>query len=77
MPNVDEYLTVKEAAEFLRVSPNTVRNWTTSGRIPFYRHPISRYRLFRREDLEEVLRKIEDSGQFPTGWSRPRSRKPR
>jgi excisionase family DNA binding protein len=77
MPTVDELLTVKDAAEFLKVSPNTIRNWTDSGKIPFYRHPMSNYRLFRREDLEEVLRQIDESGHFPTGWSRPKRRKPR
>jgi len=76
---LSEYLTVKGAAEFLGVAPNTIRNWESAGKIPVYRHPFSRYRLFRKDDLEEVLRQIEDSGRFPTGWSRPtrRKRKPR
>ena len=79
MLDVGEYLTVREAAEFLGVAANTIRNWDAAGRIPVYRHPISNYRLFRKDDLEEVLRQIEDSGQFPSGWKRPsrRKRKPR
>ena len=75
MPGLEEYLTVKEAAEFLGVAANTIRNWDLAGKIPVYRHPINSYRLFKREDLEEVLRQIEDSGRFPTGWKRPRKRK--
>ncbi len=47
MPKVDEYLTVKEAAEYLGVSPNTLRKCDRDGKIPVYRHPISNYRLFR------------------------------
>ena len=79
MLELSEYLTVKEAAELLGVAANTIRNWDSAGKIPVYRHPINNYRLFRLDELEEVLRQIEDSGQFPTGWKRPtrRQRKPR
>lgn len=78
MPNLEEFCTVQEAAEFLGVSPNTIRNWQRDGKIPSYRHPMSNYRLFKRYDLEEVLRRIEASGEYPSGWAhRARRRKPR
>ena len=79
MPRLDEYLTVKEAAQLLGVAANTIRNWDSAGKIPVYRHPLSNYRLFKKEDLQQVLNQIEESGQFPTGWKRPtrRRRKPR
>ena len=79
MTKLDEYVTIKEAAEFLGVSPNTLRNWHRDGKIPVFRSPISNYRLFRKADLEELLRRIEESGTYPSGWRRPgrRSRKPR
>ena len=79
MANLAELLTVKEAAEFLGVSPNTIRNWDRNGKIPVHRHPISRYRLFKREDLESVLDRIEESGHYPTGWKKRTmpNRKPR
>jgi len=51
-----EYLTVSEAAEFLGVSPWTLRNWDKSGKLKPTRHPISDYRMYRREDLESLLR---------------------
>jgi len=54
-------LRVKEAAELLGVSPNTVRAWGAAGKIPEYRHPANGYRLYRREELENVLRQIEAS----------------
>jgi MerR family copper efflux transcriptional regulator len=56
-----EYLRVKEAAELLGVSPNTVRAWGEGGKIPEYRHPINRFRLYKRSELEDVLRQIEHS----------------
>ena len=79
MVNLAEYLTIKQAAELLGVAPNTMRNWDRDGKIPVHRHPISNYRLFRIEDLKEVLRRIEASGAYPSGWKAhpARKRKPR
>ena len=59
MLRLDDFLTVKEAAEFLGVSVNTIRNWGRESKIPEHRHPVNNYRLFKRADLEEVLRGLE------------------
>ncbi|MCA9179574.1 MAG: helix-turn-helix domain-containing protein [Planctomycetales bacterium] len=75
-----QMLTVKEAAELLGVAANTIRNWERAGIIPAYRHPHNNYRLFRREDLEQVLHQVEESGNYPSGWARrvrPEKPKPR
>jgi MerR family copper efflux transcriptional regulator len=79
MPRFAEYLTIKEAAKHLGISPNTLRNWDRDGKIPVHRHPISNYRLFKKEDLENVLRQIEASGEHLAGWEHPAgsARKPR
>ncbi len=55
-PSLDEYLTVKMAAEFLGVSPSTLRNWDRAGKLKPHRHPMNQYRLYRRAELEAVLR---------------------
>jgi len=55
------YIRVKEAAELLGVSPNTVRAWGAQGKIPEYRHPANNYRLYKSEELERLLRQIEAS----------------
>ena len=68
MTKLDEFVTIKEAAKFLGVSPNTIRNWHRDGKIPVYRSPISNYRLFKKKDLERLLGQIEDSGTYPSGW---------
>lgn len=70
MPKSKEFLTIRQAAALLDVSPNTIRNWDRDAKIPVYRHPMSNYRLFKRKDLEAVLRGIEQSGKLPSGWSR-------
>jgi excisionase family DNA binding protein len=50
-------LTVKEAAEFLRVTPETVRRLCRRGKIPFARIG-SDYR-FLKSDLEALFLKEE------------------
>lgn len=66
----DEFLLVKEVAARLRVAPNTVRAWAASGKLTEYRHPVNNYRLFKRADVEALLRKIED----PTPMAPPPKR---
>jgi MerR family transcriptional regulator, copper efflux regulator len=58
MKKIDEYMCIKEAATFLGVSPNTLRNWEKEKKITVYRNPQNRYRLYKREDLENLLNKI-------------------
>lgn len=59
MTKLRDFLRISEAAEYLGVSPNTLRNWERAGKIVAHRHPVNRYRLFKREDLDAVLRKAE------------------
>ncbi|MCR9118472.1 MAG: helix-turn-helix domain-containing protein [bacterium] len=55
MRKLDEYLLIKEAAEYLGVSPNTLRNWGASGKIEELRHPINGYRIYSTSDLDKLL----------------------
>ena len=55
MEKLKDYLRVKEAAEFLGVSPNTIRNWSREGKLKTFRNPINGYRLFRKADLKKLL----------------------
>ena len=59
MPDETQYIKVKEASAFLGVCPNTLRTWGSQGKVPEFRHPINRFRLYRRSDLEAVLAGIE------------------
>jgi DNA (cytosine-5)-methyltransferase 1 len=61
MMRQEGFLRVKEAARMLGVSPNTVRAWGADGKIPEYRHPVNRYRLYRRAELERILDELEES----------------
>jgi len=61
MINLQKYLRIKQAAEFLGVSESTLRNWDRGEKIIAYRHPINRYHLYKKADLEALLKKIEKS----------------
>lgn len=59
------FMTIKEAAEFLGVTPLTLRNWDKSGKLSATRHPMSNYRIYKVSDLERLMKDIE-AGTVPT-----------
>ena len=59
MPKLDDYLLIKEAAAYLVCCQNSLRNWEMAGKIPVRRHPVNRYRLYRRSDLDKLLKSAE------------------
>lgn len=67
MKKIDDYLQIKEAAEFLGVTRATLRNWERHGKLNSHRHPINRYRLYKKEDLESLLKKAYESQEQTDG----------
>lgn len=63
MDNLQNYLLINEAALFLGVSAGTLRNWEKSGKIKTHRHPVNGYRLYKKKDLEELLKKVMQSSK--------------
>jgi excisionase family DNA binding protein len=59
-----KFLTIKEAAKYLGVTPLTLRNWDKSGKLPTTRHPMSNYRIYKSEDLEKLVNDI-NAGTVP------------
>lgn len=55
------YITIKKAAKLLHVTPQTLRNWDIRGRLRPYRHPANNYRIYRLDQIEEFLRRLEIS----------------
>ena len=66
MEKLDTYLTIKEASEFLGVSLNTLRNWGRDGKVPMHRNPVNGYRLFKKSDLEQLLRETQKTRSKPS-----------
>ena len=51
-----EFLTAKEAARLLGVKPATLYAYVSRGVVSSYRQGIKRQRLYRRADVESLLR---------------------
>jgi len=55
---LSDYLRISEAADYLGVSPNTLRNWANAGKVAAFRHPVNGYRLFEQENLDALLKQV-------------------
>lgn len=64
---IQDYLRIRAAAELLGVSLQTLRNWEEKGNLRVFRHPINGYRLFRKGDLEGILKKLDRSASNNRG----------
>ena len=51
--NAEEFLTVAEVAEMLKLNQQTIRNWIDQGSLPALR--VGRRVRIRRSDFERVL----------------------
>ncbi|MCS7049987.1 MAG: helix-turn-helix domain-containing protein [Thermomicrobium sp.] len=59
----EEYLTASEAAALLGVKRETLYAYASRGRLRSYRRGIRRERLYRRSDIEALLRLEPASGE--------------
>ena len=59
MDKLKDVLRISKAAEYLGVSPNTLRNWENAGKIVAHRHPVNSYRLFKQDELDALLRQVQ------------------
>lgn len=57
MEKLNEYVKTAEAADILGVSQTTLRKYAASGKIPMRVNPANGYRLFKRSDLDDFLRR--------------------
>lgn len=60
----EKFIQIKEVADMLGVSKLTLRNWDKDGKLVALRHPINNYRVYRKEDVENIINKIK-SGKKP------------
>lgn len=56
---MEKYLTVKQAADILNVSPETLRRWDNSGKFKSSRHPINNYRAYSEEQLQNLVEEMQ------------------
>jgi len=56
-----KFLNVTEVSKILGVAPLTIRNWDKKGRLVAYRNPFNNYRMYKVEDVEQLLKNIEST----------------
>lgn len=54
-----KFITIKEASNMIGVTSLTLRNWDKNGKLKAVRHPMNNYRVYKLEDIEEVVKSIE------------------
>lgn len=56
-------ITIAEAAKLLAVSLPTLRRWDVRGKFPARRHPINGYRMYLRDDVLRLRKKIVEGAR--------------
>jgi len=56
-----KFLSVNEVARILGVTALTVRNWDKRGKLLAHRNPFNNYRMYKVEDVEILLKRIDGS----------------
>lgn len=51
--DLNQWLTTNEAAEYLRISPASLRNQTSNGKVPYFK--FGRLNRYRKSDLDKIL----------------------
>ena len=59
MKKLNEYMNITEAAQFIGATTNTLRNWEKVHKLTALRHPLNGYRLYKKEDLEQILNSLQ------------------
>ena len=57
---IKDYYSLSEAAELLGKSKETLRRWDREGKLPAAREPISEYRLYKKEEINNLLKPLFD-----------------
>ena len=64
LQKLDAYITIKEAAKLIGVSPKTLRRWDNAGKLNASRHPINKYRLYKHSELVKQFRVAEPTAVY-------------
>lgn len=57
-PGPEDLITIAEAAKLLGVSEPTLRRWDGIGKFKARRHPINAYRMYLRDDVMKLRKRI-------------------
>ena len=62
---IPQMLTVRDVARLLNIHVNTVRRWGDQGLLRAYRITNRGDRRFKREDIKQFLRELNNNGGDP------------
>jgi len=74
---ISDFTTVGKASDYLGISPTSLRRWDRAGTLKARRHPVSRYRLYLKADLDRFLGElgvVEEPVTRPSGVKKKRKR---
>lgn len=63
MKNLQNLMTIAQAAEYIGVTPLTLRNWDKAGKLKAVRNPLNGYRMYDKEGLDKFLSKLQTGVQ--------------
>lgn len=58
--NMKDFIKIEEASEMLNVTKMTLRRWDNAGKLKAYRHPINNWRLYKKQDIETLMKGISN-----------------
>lgn len=59
MDTIEEYLTLEEVSNILKVHKNTLRNWDNDGTLKAVRVGAKRIRRYRYSDIKQFMKQAE------------------
>ncbi len=63
MKNLQNLMTIAQAAEYIGVTPLTLRNWDKTGKLQAVRNPLNGYRMYDKEELDKFLSLLQKGGK--------------
>lgn len=57
---MSEYLSIKQTANKLGVTTQTLRNWEKRGELVPYRNPINNYRMYKVEQIIQFIDRMSE-----------------
>ena len=63
MKNLQNLMTIAQAAEYIGVTPLTLRNWDKTGKLKAVRNPLNGYRMYDKDELDKFLSKLQRGEQ--------------
>ncbi len=65
---MEKYLTISQAAEILKVSPETLRRWDKNGKFVSSRNPMNNYRVYSEKQVINLVEEMQLEIQYQSRY---------